>query len=41
MRNGYQPKTKQQGVAYLKNSNNIDPQNVKCSTGKFMQCGYV
>ena len=39
MRNGYQPETKQQEDAYLKNSNNIDPKKVKCSTGKFMWNG--
>ena len=35
MRNGYQPKTKQEEDAFLKNSNNIDPKKVKCSAGKF------
>ena len=39
MRNGYQPVTKQQEDSYLKNSNNIDPKKVKCSTGKFLWYG--
>ena len=39
MRNGYQPDTKQQEDAYLKNSNSIDPKQVKCGTTKFLQYG--
>ena len=39
MRNGYQPETKQQEDAYLKNSNSIDPKQVKCGTTKFLQYG--
>ena len=36
MRNGYQPETKQQEDPYLKNSNNLEPKNIKCSAGKFL-----
>ena len=48
MRNGYQPETKQQEDAYLRNSNNIDPkksnavQESFCSIdwGTFIRNGY-
>ena len=35
MRNGYQPKTKEEEDALKKKSNNIDPKKVKCSACKF------